>query len=129
MRAGGLNLVFLAQALRHTGGRPKKFRTWSRTVRTWGIQTRRSRPISVSAINGMSHQIHSRWQQDLLHRVERLPARKTAPWRLPGQVESLPFREFSLHLACWPLTKIPLAQLLYLFSDMPTRVIQKLGVP
>ncbi len=83
----------------------------------------------------MNRQIHSRWQQDLPHLnalgaiVERLPARKTAPWQLPGQVESLPFQEFSLHLACWPLTKIPRAQLLYLFSDRPTGVIQKLGVP
>ncbi len=55
--------------------------------------------------------------------------------RLPGQVESLPFREFSLHLACLPLANIgfliliPLAQLLYLFSDRPTGLIQKLGVP
>ena len=86
-------------------------------------------------INSTSHQIHFRWQQDLLHLnalgaiVERLPARKTAPWRLPGQVESLPFREFSLHLACLPLTKIPLVQLLYLFPDRPTGVIQKLAAP
>ena len=86
----------------------------------------------------MNRQIHSRGQQDLLHLnalgaiVERLPARKTAPWRMPGQVESLPFREFSLHLARLPPTlhrDNPLAQLLYLFSDRPTGVIQKLGVP
>ncbi len=86
----------------------------------------------------MNRQIHSRWQQDLPHLnalgaiVERLPARKTAPWRMPGQVESLPFQEFSLYLACLPPTlhrENPLAQLLYLFSDRPTGVIQKLGVP
>ncbi len=95
-------------------------------VPTWRIRTRCSQLLSVPVIR---RRPAARDKLVVSTLSERLPAREAAPSRLPDQVESLPLREFSLHLVRSPLTVLLLVQLLYPFPDRPTGVIQKLAAP
>ncbi len=55
---------------------------------------------------------------------EWVPAREAVPSRLLDQVESLPFREFSLHLGCWCRTEFLLVQLSCLFPDWVAALLE-----
>ena len=95
-------------------------------VSTWRVRTLRSQLLSVSVVR---RKPAVRNKLVVSTRPERLSAPEAVPPRLLNQMESFPFRGFSLHLERVLLTVHLLVQLLCPFPDRPTVVIPKRAAP